>query len=222
MKYLLHIDTSGGTGMVAIGAEGRLLELKTNTETRNHAASLNLMIEDLLAGLNLTFADLEGVVVCGGPGSYTGLRIGLATAKGFCYALDIPLLMHNRLTLLAYQVWRRRQKEYDRYIALLRAREQEYFIAVYDENFICSLAPQHITEKQYNEILDPGVRNFIIGDAPLDAKNEPAVNNLKIDENIEIDPEMWVFYAWEAFNCHETENLSNSEPFYLKQVYTHN
>src|ERR1019366_2430074 len=110
MHYLLHIDTSTDTGAVAIGGDGNLLAYRANTETRNHATTINNMINDVLAEVKISLEDLSCIVVCAGPGSYTGLRIGLATAKGLCYALDKPLMLDNRLTLLAYQAYRQQDK----------------------------------------------------------------------------------------------------------------
>lgn len=222
MKYLLHIDTSTDLGTVAIGADGELIALKINEGGRNHAATINLLIEDLLAGVGLKFSDLSGIVVCAGPGSYTGLRIGMATAKGLCYALDIPLFLHNRLTLLAYQFSQVHKLEYDYYAALLLAREKEYFFAVYDKNFNCDIFPQHIVEKQYNELISSFTGVFLVTDVLDSEIDKLSVNIVKIDKNITIDVKMWVYYSFNCFIEGKSENLFLSEPFYLKQVYTHN
>ena len=222
MKYLLHIDTSTDLGTVAIGGDGQLIAIKINEGGRNHAATINLLIEDLLAGAGLRFNDLSGVVVCAGPGSYTGLRIGMATAKGLCYALDIPLFLHNRLTLLAYQSWKVHQHEFDNYAALLVAREKEYFFAVYDNNFNCIINPQHIIEKQYNDIMNSFSGVFLISDVEGSEIDKLSVNISKSDKNITIDVKMWAYYGFNCFKEGKAENLFLSEPFYLKQVYTHN
>ncbi len=222
MKYLLHIDTSTDLGTVAIGGDGELIAIKNNEGGRNHAATINLLIEDLLAVAGLKFSDLSGVVVCAGPGSYTGLRIGMATAKGLCYALDIPLFLHNRLTLLAYQSWKVHQQEFDNNAALLVAREKEYFFAVYDNNFNCIINPQHIVEKQYNELISDFSRVFLITDVQDSEFDKLSVNIAKSDKNITIDVKMWVYYSFICFTEGKAENLFLSEPFYLKQVYTHN
>jgi tRNA threonylcarbamoyladenosine biosynthesis protein TsaB len=207
---------------VAIGGDGQLIAMKINEGGRNHAATINLLIENLLATAGLKFIDLSGVVVCAGPGSYTGLRIGMATAKGLCYALDIPLFLHNRLTLLAYQSWKVNLHEFDSYASLLLAREKEYFFAVYDNNFNCIINPQHIVEKQYNELISDFSRVFLITDVVDSEINKLSVNIAKSDKNITIDVKMWVYYSFICFTEGKAENLFLSEPFYLKQVYTHN
>ncbi len=219
MQYLLHIDTSTDTGAVAVGADGKLVAICTNTETRNHAATLNVMINDVLADANISLQQLNGIVVCAGPGSYTGLRIGMATAKGLCYALDIPLLLDNRLTLLAYQAYKHHSNA-PQYISLLFAREKEYFIAVYDTSFTCILSPQHIMEEQLNVLVKNTENSVIITNVP-DIANTLDFNNLRIIQDTQVNFDLWVAYAFEQYKCSNTVNLANAEPFYLKQVFTH-
>jgi tRNA threonylcarbamoyladenosine biosynthesis protein TsaB len=126
MKYILHIDTSGESGRVGLSADGILLSWKYNDEPRNHAASVNLMIEQLISDAEISLRDLASVAVCGGPGSYTGLRIGLSVAKGLCYALDIPLMQHSRLLLLCYQQQNIHSDKFTFYASVLKARDKEY------------------------------------------------------------------------------------------------
>jgi tRNA threonylcarbamoyladenosine biosynthesis protein TsaB len=219
-KYLLHIDTATDAGTVAISGDGLLLAYRINEESRNHAATINNMIADVLADVNKTFDDLCSIVVCGGPGSYTGLRIGMATAKGLCYALDKPLLLDNRLTLLAYHGYKQR-KNCTQYISLLMAREKEYFISVYDKDFVCIVQPQHIMEDQLQDLVERKDNSYIISNAPETVINNLMVNNLQIDTDVKTDLVSWCFYAFEQYKCNNTVNLATAEPFYLKQVYTH-
>ena len=220
MDYLLHIDTSADTGTVAIGADGVLVAQRTNTETRNHAATINIMISEVLAHAGISLEQLSGIVVCAGPGSYTGLRIGLSTAKGLCYALDIPLLLDNRLTLLAYQAYKTCEQQASKYVALLSAREKEYFIAVYDKLFLPVVEPQHIMEKQLAEFIQKEEKTCVITDTP-DIIKSLGITDIQINNNIQINFNLWVSYGFEQFKCNNIVNLSTSEPFYLKQVYTH-
>jgi tRNA threonylcarbamoyladenosine biosynthesis protein TsaB len=219
MVYLLHIDTSTDTGSVAVGGDGKLLAFRTNIETRNHAATLNVMINGVLADARITLQQLNGVVVCAGPGSYTGLRIGMATAKGLCYALDIPLLLDNRLTLLAYNAYKQNSNA-SQYISLLYAREKEYFIAAYDTNFTCILQPQHIMQEQLNVLIKKTPNTTIITNVP-DIANMLTVSNLRIFQDSQINFDLWVSYAFEQYQCSNIVNLASAEPFYLKQVFTH-
>ena len=221
MKYLLHIDTSIDTGIVSISGDGALMAVCSNDETRNHAATINNMIDRVLAEVNISFDDLSGIVVCAGPGSYTGLRIGMATAKGLCYALDKPLILDNRLTLLATQAQRKYGNEYTQYVSLLVAREKEYFIGVYNNELVCTLPPQHILQEQLNELIDKKEKTYIITNAPEDIITGLKINSLVINADIITDPVSWVSVAFEKYICNNIVNLADAEPFYLKQVYTH-
>ncbi len=220
MIYLLHIDTSVDSGTVAVSGDGIILASVVNDETRNHAATVNVMINHVLADAGISLNDLSAIVVCAGPGSYTGLRIGMATAKGLCYVLDKPLLLDNRLTLLAYQALQH-HKGCTHYVSLLVAREKEYFIGIYDSDFNCLLQPRHIAEEQLKYFIEKKQDTRIITDMPEAAFTDFIIKNSHIDNNIKIDLNSWGLYAFGQYKCNNNVNLSDSEPFYLKQVYTH-
>ena len=221
MKYLLHIDTSGDVSHVALGAEGQMLAVKESTETRNHASTINLMIEDVLAAAGVTMQQLAGVVVCAGPGSYTGLRIGLSTAKGICYALNIPLIMDNKLTLLANQKYVLHKAEYDRFLVVLQAREQEYFISFFD-NALTNIVPaKHINASELNDYLQSDAKYYIITDCLSGNDMKDYLHSFVIDKEVSININEWLFFSSDEYKCNNIVNLSTTEPFYLKQVYTH-
>lgn len=219
MHYLLHIDTSTDTGAVAIGGDGKLLAYRSNTETRNHAATINILINEALAAAHISLQQLNAIVVCAGPGSYTGLRIGMATAKGLCYALDIPLQLDNRLTLLAYNA-HGQYNDGAQFISLLLAREKEYFVGVYDNKLIGVLEPRHIMHEELNLLLDKKEGSVLITNVP-DIVNELAISSLRIIQDIQINFDLWITYAFEDYKCNRIVNLAIAEPFYLKQVFTH-
>lgn len=222
MQYILLIDTSGSLATVTLSVDGLLGPVRTNTEARNHASAINVMIDDVLDEAGINFAALSGVAVCGGPGSYTGLRIGVATAKGLCYALGVPLLLHHRLYLLARQHWAANGTRYAHYATVLTAREGEYYAALYDRNLNCLLEPQHIYEAAFLEILKSKENLYIITDVQEPANYCLKVNNSYLHITVNLDLKSWAFYANEKYNSGIYADLAHSEPFYLKQVYTHN
>ncbi len=222
MAYILHIDTSGDVGTVAISKDGVVISSMLNADTRNHAATINLHIAKALQDAGIGMADLNAVAVCGGPGSYTGLRIGLATAKGICYLLDKPLMMHHRLLLLALQGIYNHKNEYAAFAGILTAREGEYYFASYNNNADAIHEPQHIVEADLQPLVNPiQGKCLLAGDmtAAIQAIFKPA--NSVFSGNTTIDLPTWATYAAEQYNCNEFVNLANIEPFYLKQVYTH-
>lgn len=219
MKHILHIDTSTDTAVVAISGDGQLLKSATNQEARNHASIINSMVEQVLQELKLSLNSLSAISVVGGPGSYTGLRIGLATAKGFCYALDIPLLQHNKLEILAYQ-----EMEHANHTvcgAMIAARPDEYFFGLYEKEQIL-VEPEHMeAEKLFNTLNNFSIQLRIVGILNEEKFQKYKFSNVEFAENQGIDLNFWSKYAFKKFNSNNFVNLSTAEPFYLKQVYTH-
>src|ERR1700743_3297673 len=102
MCVILNIDTSMGTAGVCLSREGEVVALAESQDQKNHSSWLHPTIDRLLAETGLRVGDLHAVAVTAGPGSYTGLRVGMAAAKGFCYALDIPLIAEDTLGTMAF------------------------------------------------------------------------------------------------------------------------
>src|SRR6476620_4220596 len=97
MALILQIETATQTCSVALAKDGVILDCIQQTERNIHASVITLFIDELLEKNNCQFSDLSAVAISMGPGSYTGLRIGVSTAKGLCYALDVPLIAVNTL-----------------------------------------------------------------------------------------------------------------------------
>ncbi len=221
MKYLLHIDTSADVGTILVSCDGRPVSYLQTQETRNHAGAINNMIAQLMIDAGISLTQLDAITVCAGPGSYTGLRIGLATAKGLCYALDKPLMLDNKLTLLAYRAYHQ-HPACAQYISLLTAREKEYFIGIYDQDFNETVSPQHIMADQLPQLGKENRGTYMITDVLESTISELYINNnFQIENDTKIDLKSWAFYSFEKYNCNHFVNLMNAEPFYLKQVYTH-
>src|SRR6476646_1370927 len=101
MSLILQIETATHTCSIALSENGKLLHIIEKTDRNIHASNITLFIEQVLKQSNKTMRDLNAIAVSMGPGSYTGLRIGVSTAKGLCYALDIPLIAVNTLEAMA-------------------------------------------------------------------------------------------------------------------------
>lgn len=223
MIYLLHIDTSADNGMVALSANGNILSSQAIEDSKNQSAILNTLIDVVLSDAGIVLQQLSGIVVCAGPGSYTGLRIGMGTAKGLCYVLDKPLLLHNKLTLLAWQQYHNNLNEYEVFMSMLVARENEFFIAAYDKNFNSYIVPQHIHAAELEKLIN-GIQGtlLITGEGTEYIENIFKIKKSAVFFNKLIDKDAWAMYAYEQYKCNEFVNLSTAEPFYLKQVFTHN
>lgn len=222
MAYILHIDTSADTGVIALAKNGELIAVTEQTNARNHAATINIDIERILTDNKISLQDISAFCVNGGPGSYTGLRIGLATAKGYCYALDKPLMMHNRLLLLCLDAIYDASDVADTYMGVLQAREGEYYVAGYDKPLNVLQAPQHIDMQEL-----PEFARHLQGKIRLSGYIDDTITNhivnadIKAVKKIQPDLPSWARYAYEEYNCNRIVSLAHIEPFYLKQVYTH-
>jgi len=212
MIHILHIDTSANIGLVMISRDGEPLVLKYNETERDHAGTINYMVEAVLTEAGLSLTDLAAVAVCSGPGSYTGLRIGMATAKGYCYALGIPIILHNKLELLVKQdVILSKIK----YMSILPARKDEYFVLI---NNIADfpVEPLHKTVEEINEIIAAHKNLNIFG------KVEPDIilyNELLYSAIDSVIPELWAILAKNNLEENRFENIATIEPLYVKSVF---
>ena len=221
MKYLLHIDTSADAGLVMLSQEGSVVNSIENDEPRNQAQNLNLFIDKVLENSGVTFSDLSGIMVCAGPGSYTGLRIGIATAKGICYANDLPLILHNRLVLLAWQAFCLRPANTEKIFVILNARVGEYFIAGYNIDFQLIISPTHVLESGIPEAMSNFENATIITDLPADSGLFAGLKTNHLISDTKLTAKEWALFAKRSSNDNIPADLFSAQPFYLKDVYTH-
>ena len=160
MSLLLNIETATKNCSVSLAKDGITIIVKEISEDGySHAEKLHLFIEEILKESNTNFQDLNAVAVSKGPGSYTGLRIGVSAAKGICYALNIPLISVDTLQVLAKQA----KIEEGLIIPMLDARRMEVYSAVFDRNYnkIMDVQAEVLTPESYAEIEESA---FFIGD----------------------------------------------------------
>ena len=131
---ILNIETATPICSVAIGKDGKILASRTLKGRQTHAAKLTLLIKECLTEVGITLHDLNAVAVSIGPGSYTGLRIGLSTAKGLCYTLEKPLITLNTLAVLVNTTKINFGEESAIYCPMIDARRMEVYTAIYDNN----------------------------------------------------------------------------------------
>ncbi|MBD0333460.1 MAG: tRNA (adenosine(37)-N6)-threonylcarbamoyltransferase complex dimerization subunit type 1 TsaB [Chitinophagaceae bacterium] len=147
MSPILNIDTAVEAASVCLANEATILGLKVNPSRKDHATWLHVAIAEVMEGCNCSMEELEAVAVSAGPGSYTGLRVGMAAAKGLCYALQKPLISISTLKMMAVAAL---TESTDLICPMIDARRMEVFTAVYD--------------KQLNEII-PSQNYILNGDS---------------------------------------------------------
>ena len=210
MAFLLHLETSTKVCSVALSKNGELSVIEElEEEGYSHGEKLTVFIERVLEKGGITINDLDGISVASGPGSYTGLRIGVATAKGLCYSLKIPLIAIDSLTALASQVNSEQTK-----CAVIDARRMEVFNCFFDSNGkkLKEISADIIDEESYREF-EPFV---YFGDGAKKLEDVWSNRNCKINSAVKSSASGQVKIAFEKFNNAEFEDVAYFEPFYLK------
>lgn len=218
MSTILCIETATEICSVAIVSETTLLALCENHEGNAHASQLTGLIEAALEQAGLTLQQLNAIAVSKGPGSYTGLRVGVSTAKGLCYALDKPLLAIPTLQSLAAQFAETiESKEKDVYIPMLDARRMEVYCAGYDQ----LLTEQRPTEAKiidaasFTEELNNGTVYFF-GNGAAKCQSTITHPNARFVAGMHCSAKGMHGLAVKAFSEKKFEDVAYFEPFYLK------
>ena len=213
MSIILNIETATKNCSVALAKEGNTIACKEIAEQNfSHAEKLHVFIEELLAENNLQFSDLNAIAVSQGPGSYTGLRIGVSSAKGFCYALNIPMIAIDTLQLLAKQI----QIEEGIIIPMIDARRMEVFTAFYDKNHnqIRNTQAEIIDETSYQEITET---IHLVGDGTEKFKNTLIDTKFVFHSDVVFPSanEMSQL-SFDKYQIRDFVDVAYFEPYYLK------
>ena len=217
MARILSIETSTSICSVAIHEQGELLALAEIKEPGAHAEKLLLLVDEVLEKAGLSFGDLDAVAVSQGPGSYTGLRIGVSTAKGIAYALEIPLIGINTLQAMAAS---QQVATGDYVVAVLDARRKEVYTQTFGDS-LQELSPIEavvLEEGVFASILDKG-RVYFVGDGVEKVKEEvKSANALFIaDWAISLSAKNMGVLAFEKHARQDWEDLAYFVPNYLKE-----
>ena len=220
MAYILHLETSTKQCSVALAHKGELLASRILlNDSFSHSEKLHLFISEVLQEAKLKSADLDAVAVSKGPGSYTGLRIGVAAAKGLCFGLDIPLIALNALKILAQAST---EQNTDYIIPMMDARRMEVYTAVFDSrrNWVEDTSALVLSRDSFKELLkDQTV--LVLGDGAQKFKKlNPEINAVFPSEIFYPKAVDMTPLAWEKFNSQAFESLAYFEPFYLKDFQT--
>lgn len=213
MITILHIETATKVCSVALSRDGQLLDVRSiEEEGYAHGEQLTLLIEQLLQHNQLSPADLSAVSVSSGPGSYTGLRIGVSTAKGLCYALSIPLISVDSLTALYHVAAQAHPNQ--RVLAMIDARRMEVFSAIFDPsgNKIKEISADVLDETSYEAFL-PFVA---IGDAVGKMTAVWTDRAITWERTRKSCASGQIIPAFTAYQQQQWEDVAYFEPFYLK------
>ncbi|MBQ2596115.1 MAG: tRNA (adenosine(37)-N6)-threonylcarbamoyltransferase complex dimerization subunit type 1 TsaB [Bacteroidaceae bacterium] len=220
MACILHIETSGRICSVALSQDGAMLFHREDTEGPNHATVCGPYVEEALSFAESHAIPLDAVAVSEGPGSYTGLRIGVSTAKGVCYGRGVPLLAVSTLKVLCVPVllYREDVPEDALLVPMIDARRMEVYSAVYDRALHTkrSIAADIVTEDTYLEYLQQGPVCFFGSGADKCRQVISHPNALFLD-GIEPMAKYMLPLAEQALAREELEDVAYFEPYYLKE-----
>lgn len=217
MSLILSIETATDVCSVALHQQGTLLGGTDLCLEKSHSKMLTAMIDQLMANTGNELSELQAVAVSKGPGSYTGLRIGVATAKGLCFGLKIPLIAVNTLKALTMQLLPLFGNKYW-YCPMLDARRMEVYCLVADHQLgsILKTAPRIIDEGSFREQLDRKPLLFF-GNGSGKCRDVIKHPNAHFIDGIATSAESLGALALEKYGQRDFEDLAYFEPFYLKE-----
>ncbi len=219
MSCILNIETSTSVCSVALSANGEVLFEKASFEGPSHAALLGVFVEEALSVLKERGGKLDAVAVSSGPGSYTGLRIGVSVAKGLCFGFGIPLIGIHTLDIMAATAIKQNRTATDcLYCAMLDARRMEVYAAIYDASLklVRETTADIVEAETYMSYLEKGKVCFF-GNGAAKCKPVIASPNALFMEDIHPLAVNMIPLAEEAFAAGKFEDTAYFEPFYLKE-----
>lgn len=214
MARILQLETTTTNCSVSIAEAGKCIVLKEqNTENYSHSEQLHPFIQDTLKSAGLTISDIDAVAVSKGPGSYTGLRIGVSAAKGLCFSLDIPLISVSSLDVLAAAT----NIAEGVVVCMLDARRMEAYTAIYDrrKEQIRGIEAEIFEADSYAVYLEKGAV-YLFGNC-VEKTKEVLIhpNFVFLEETVPSSANMSTL-AFEKYVQKDFEDVAYFEPFYLK------
>lgn len=223
MSVILNIDTAIETAYITISKDGAIVAQLVNTEQKEHGAFLQPAIKNLLDTISVTLQQLDAIALSAGPGSYTGLRVGMASAKGLCFALNKPLISIGTLEILASAAISSAHSEIKNnnllFCPMIDARRMEVFTALYDKSMQTVLNPcaMQLNEASFAKWL---LKNKILffGTGAKKWKQICSSENAILYAELN-NPLAMSILSHQKFERKEFANLSYAEPLYLKDFF---
>ena len=227
MALILNIDTATENASLALSKDDKLLELLKNPDQKDHAAWIHLAISSLMKKAGYSLSALNGIAVTAGPGSYTGLRVGMATAKGLCYVLKIPLIAESTLKVMAHSALQQLPDLISAngdgeilLVPMVDARRMEVFAAVYDRQLNPMVPPSAmiLTDESFRDF---GGNNQLIFFGSGSTKFQKlGTNENFVFAEVTHDAGSLSYLSGKRFDKGDFADLAYAEPIYLKEFYT--
>jgi tRNA threonylcarbamoyladenosine biosynthesis protein TsaB len=212
-NIILNIDASSASLYVSISKNGIVLAELLDDIQKNHCATIQPFVQQLLIETKLQLKDINAVAVMNGPGSYTGLRVALAAAKGYCFALDIPLITISNLASIGYSYFNNNQYP-DSIICAISPMKNELIYATVNKDVEIVTAEKHIVADLHQS--SDFLIGKVIGNMPEEVLKAFQISNYQL-----VLPELQHINAigFSYFNKKIFANLVESHPFYIKEIY---
>lgn len=212
---ILLIETATERCSCALANEQGIVSYAESNEPNSHSAKLSLLIDGLFTQNQYSYSDLSAIAVSIGPGSYTGLRIGVSTAKGLAYALDIPVIALKTCEIFAAPVLEKNPNACC--VSMIDARRMEVYSTIYyDKKEIKPCSADVLEEGIYEEYLSDKENVIFVGNCLEKAKKVFEKNNFFFDLSVELSAKNMQGLAFEKYNKKEFVDVAYFEPFYLK------
>ena len=223
MALLLHIDTATTYAGVCISENGKPLAIRSHAAQKDHASFLQPAIEEICSETGYKLQQIDAVAVTGGPGSYTGIRVGLASAKGICFALNKPLIIINTLAVIANaakeDIAAEEQTEDCIFYPMIDARRMEVFAGMYNQKLLAMSQPCPIILNQdFFDQLNCHSKVIFCGDGVQKIQQFTLPKNYTIS-NSQHSVNHMIAIAEKEFSGKNFADLAYSEPIYVKEFY---
>jgi tRNA threonylcarbamoyladenosine biosynthesis protein TsaB len=217
MAFILSIETATTACSVALHTDGELILDIKKLQEKSHSEDMMQMVQDLLKTSKIGTSELDAVAISGGPGSYTGLRIGVSSAKGLCFGLNIPLIAINTLEVMVDQISDTRGIDY--LCPMLDARRMEVYCLLADKSskIISPTEAKVIGERAFEEILKKS-KILFFGSGAEKCKGVINSPNAQFLDDIHPMAESVGHLAFKKFQLEDFEDIISYEPMYLKPV----
>lgn len=223
---ILCLETSTPVCSAALCDKNGIVDLRESIENKSHASLLTLFIGELLQGAGIRADELDAIAVSKGPGSYTGLRIGVSTAKGIAYAANIPLIAVETTVSMFHGINDTIRRKYGTdekslFVPMLDARRMEVYYSVISSQgeIIKEVVAEIINEKSFSEIPEH-ISLLFFGDGTIKCRQVIKRQNIHFAEEFRISAAYMYNPAFKSFNEKRFEDIAYFEPFYLKDFIT--
>ena len=220
MVLILNIDTASENAHVSLAKDGLVLHALSSGSQKEHASFLQSAIQELIKTTGVNLKEIDAVAVTAGPGSYTGLRVGFASAKGLCYALKKPFITIGTLELLtvsALQLYPPAADENILFCPMIDARRMEVFTAIYHQDLNVYLQPCAMILNEFSFENELSANKILFFGSGSEKWKQLSKHPNALFKSVSILPESFSISSYLLFSEKKFTDLAYSEPFYLKE-----